>query len=545
MEPVPESAPTRRGRPIVNPARAHLRGKVFCSAPVARHDLHVPVAPYEIKIKSNPSGGDTNPTNAGDASAEEGSDSIIVDLMKMYGVPNLATRYGGEWNWEQMPTIYIVPMELKRGDENKCYDPVAVQIGLCRNYRFTLELDTDDLQRYKACCVQQLISRHSHLHEPDRTPAALLDGCFESMKSLYPKIRACHSKRITFRDKSDVARTMLLDGCFILHRLLKYARLAESKAKGSEEDSDVDHLNDDDWTQVIGRCCVWQLVTRDLLLLQNQIPFFVLRELFCQLKNDEPEDTIVKGSLMLFRSLCPQMLRPTGSGSVSAIAPSDVHHLLHLFYLSVGFPSGENDRRPSRRQADVLPSELPQWIPGAKELDEAGVRFRKRKNASTFLDIKFDFHSGVLEIPPLQLYDYSDALFRNLIAFEQTYPGTRFDITTYCVFMNCLINTREDMRILHLRGILVNMMNGEQDASRFFNRICSQVHFLSENYLVELMGNVSKYKDSRRHKWRAALVRNYFSNPWVAISVVAAVLLLGMAVVQTFFTVYPYFKPRN
>ncbi|CAL5022883.1 unnamed protein product [Urochloa decumbens] len=455
----------------------------------------------------------------------------MADLLEKYGISSSTTKYGDR------PTIYMVPMELKWGDDIKCYDPVAVEIGLCRR-RSTVY--TEELQSYKSCCVRQLISQRS-----------LLVHCFETMKCLYPKIQASYSKRFAVGDEMNVARTMLLDGCFILHRLLKYARFAGKREANCSEgrmkraSSSMVHPDDtDDLTQVVGRCCVWQLVTRDLLLLENQIPFFVLLELFGLLKNDQRQDTLVKGSLMLFRSLCPQMLRRTVS--VSAIVPSGVHHLLHLFYLLVGFgPTGENEGHDPRRQVDVLPSKLPQWIPGAKELEEAGIRFRKRKNAKTFLDIKFDFQSGVLEIPPLQLYDYSDALFRNLIAFEQTYPGTRFDISTYSVFMNCLINTPEDMRILHLRGILVNMMNGKQDASHFFNRICSQVHFPSKNYLVKLMGEVSKYKDSRRHKWRAALVRDYFSNPWVAISVVAAVLLLGMTVVQTFFTVYPYFKPRN
>lgn len=124
----------------------------------------------------------------------------------------------------------------------------------------------------------------------------------------------------------------------------------------------------------------------------------------------------------------------------------------------------------------------------------------------------------MLEIPPLQLDDFSDKLFRNLIAFEQTYPDTRRDISTYAVFMDCLINTPEDMRILHLHGILVNQINGEQDASRFFSRISARVYWTADkNYLKNVMDQVNTYRGSRLHKWRAALVRNYFSNPWVVL----------------------------
>lgn len=94
------------------------------------------------------------------------------------------------------------------------------------------------------------------------------------------------------------------------------------------------------------------------------------------------------------------------------------------------------------------------------------------------------------------------------------------------------------MRILHLRGILVNQINGEQDASRFFSRISARVYWTADkNYLKNVMDQVNTYRGSRLHKWRAALVRNYFSNPWVAMSAVAAVLLLAMTILQTIFTV--------
>ncbi|KAM3399877.1 hypothetical protein ACQJBY_005003 [Aegilops geniculata] len=109
----------------------------------------------------------------------------------------------------------------------------------------------------------------------------------------------------------------------------------------------------------------------------------------------------------------------------SPIACDDVHHLLHLFYLSVALPqTGDRQQhsRRHRRRSDELLSELPQWIPCAKELEEAGVRFRKRKDATSFMDVRFA--RGVLEIRQLELNDSSESLFRNLIAFEQTYvPG--------------------------------------------------------------------------------------------------------------------------
>lgn len=442
------------------------------------------------------------------------------------------------------PTIYKVPEELTV--TNLCCDPrgehepVAVCLGRpAPEYNFPP--GSRRLQKYKWCCARQLISRHSRLMEPARTPV-LLDECFTSMKRLLPRIRASYSEETLLtagaHPDNEVAVMMLKDGCFILHRLLKYARRAKLEADGGSGQFD----DDEDWTQVYGRCFMWQFVTRDMLLLENQIPFFVIRELFQQLRNeDEPEELLVTGSLRLFRSLRPQMLHR------SPIACDDVHHLLHLFYLSVGLPPTDRQQQHQqqhRRRSDELLSELPQWIPCAKELEEAGVRFRTRRNATSFLDIKFA--RGVLEIPQLELNDSSEPLFRNLIAFEQTYPDTPRDVSTYAVFMNCLVTSEEDMRILDLHGILVNHLNHRRCLPwRFFSDIVAQVHWSADNYLVGLMDTVNRYRDSRRHKWRAALVHNYFSNPWVIMSVLAALILLAMAVLQTFFTVYAYFKPPN
>jgi hypothetical protein len=71
--------------------------------------------------------------------------------------------------------------------------------------------------------LRQLIRRHSRFLDRERT-SALLDGCFESMKGLVPRIRASYSEEMPMdlgNGDNQVAQLMLEDGCFILHRLLK------------------------------------------------------------------------------------------------------------------------------------------------------------------------------------------------------------------------------------------------------------------------------------------------------------------------------------
>ncbi|CAD6255568.1 unnamed protein product [Miscanthus lutarioriparius] len=490
--------------------------------------------------------------------------------------------------WMQRPTIYVVPGDLAAGNTDP-YAPAAVCIGPFFGRARRVTEGMAKLERYKWCCVRKLIvgrrcgpgpagtgTRRQPPEPADWKPevhAPLLRRCVDAMTSLLPSIRASYSisssmdtidggddnavlelKMLLEPEDADMdmgstlAENMLLDGCFILHRLLKMARIAKRARKEGGGSSD----DDDDWTQVYGRCGVWGLVTRDLLLLNNQIPLFVVRALLEQLKGsvdaDEGDDVLVDGGLQLFSSLHPRRLQLHQPSALAVpVSLGDAHHLLHLFYMSITNLPVPTQSSASASMDKKLPPELTQWVPCAKELEDAGVRFRARKDgtATSFLDIKFSAGSGVLEIPPLQLYDYSEPLFRNLVAFEQTYPGTPGDVTAYAIFMDCLVKTSDDMRLLHRRGILLNHMNGDREAAtEFFSRICAgALASADRNYLAPLMDEVVTYQRGSWPQWRAVLLRDYFGSPWAVIAVVVAAVVVALTMLQTFYALYAYYQP--
>jgi hypothetical protein len=134
----------------------------------------------------------------------------------------------------------------------------------------------------------------------------------------------------------------------------------------------------------------------------------------------------------------------------------------------------------------------------------------------------------------LRIYNYRNSLFMNLIAFEQCHPGIRSHVTAYAAFMDFLVRTVDGARLLHLKGILVNGTAKEEHVNRFFSQISSGAHYTADrNYLGSLIQDVVAYYGKRRNRWRAALERNYCTNPWVIISVVAACVLLLLAVTNT------------
>ncbi|CAL5092689.1 unnamed protein product [Urochloa decumbens] len=449
------------------------------------------------------------------------------------------------------PSICEVPEDLAEGNK-AAYIPKVVCIGpLFDSLRGTASMLR--LERYKWRCLRTLIvGRGPAAAGPTTTtlddPAAgwsaevhapVLRRCFNRMVRLVPRIRASYGTVSSSSggggggmngDDEKLALHMLLDGCFILHRLLKYAR---------PENGGGDR---DDWSLLFGRCWVWGTVKRDLLLLSNQVPFVVVRKLFKLLVGEGSggEDVLVAGGLNFLSSLHP---RPLHSAPIDC---RGVHHLLHLLYLSIDLPPSQ---QPRRQHQHLPPSELTRWVPCAKELEEAGVKLKPRatNKAKSFLDV--GFRGGVLEIPPLRLFDYSEPLFRNLIAFEQTYPATASRVTAYAIFMGCLVKTPDDVRILHRRGVLENHMNGagrDDDSALvgFFAGLCAEAHTSADrDHLATVMVEVVRYQSGRWPQWRAALKRDYFSNPWAIAAVVAAATGLALTVLQTFYSVYTYYKP--
>ncbi|KAG1328011.1 UPF0481 protein [Cocos nucifera] len=193
------------------------------------------------------------------------------------------------------------------------------------------------------------------------------------------------------------------------------------------------------------------------------------------------------------------------------------------------------------------------------DLNRFGVKFMRKEGADSFLNITFKkrpllclswlclmFKSGWMEIPPLQIYDYTGHLFRNLVAFEQCYPKTEMYIMTYVFFMDGIIDQAEDVRLLRLERILQHKLHNDEAAAELFNQLGSQIQFdWKSNYLEKeirkVIYRVDKFYEFKWHEWFAGLRRDYFGNPWIIISVLAATAILFLTIEQAVFSAMSYF----
>ncbi|CAK9139966.1 unnamed protein product [Ilex paraguariensis] len=393
-------------------------------------------------------------------------------------------------------SIYKVPSKLRKLKEN-VYRPCIVSIGPFHHG----ESDLLAMEERKWGYMLSLLCRTSD-----------------------PK------KNLEAEAEASLVEILLVDGCFILELLLKC-----SDKKFKDKDDPITNN-------------VWMVpaIQRDLALLENQIPFIVILTLFATLKSkSKPNDPLASAcscSLPEIAMLFFQLVHNSQMPWISKELYEDDKHLLdmlHKVYLpnipvicvsSTKYPE-DNDVWGFRHYAT--------------KLSEAGIVFEKGTQGG-LLDISF--HEGVLVIPPFSIDETLDLRLRNLIAFEQCSFRTRHHISSYVLLMSRLIQSSNDIIFLRGKGIITKIPGTAEDASTFFSSMCNGVVF-RDFYFTELCENVNVYANSRWDcqiikalllvkcsRYLFELFRDYFSNPWRAASVFAAVVLLVLTFLQTIYT---------
>ncbi|XP_026425259.1 UPF0481 protein At3g47200-like [Papaver somniferum] len=260
----------------------------------------------------------------------------------------------------------------------------------------------------------------------------------------------------------------------------------------------------------------------DLLLLENQLPMFVLEHLFNLTAPDRQQlegkclEVLVlalfKFSLLLpdgntllrthpdcrharhILDLIAILLHPTpphlrelkelhsATGEVgqtmrlysscrlvtSIVISGMKHTAAHIF--TKGTATSTLPRANNNRNTRSIRN----FTPSATELSRAGVKFKKGSTENGFYDI--EFNNGVLEIPPL-------------------------------------ITSAEDVELLRSKGIIRNSFGSDGTVANLFNNLSCEIKY-HKFYYSQLTNQVNEHYNKRRHIWKATLKREYFNSPW-------------------------------
>ncbi|KAJ1273048.1 hypothetical protein BS78_06G250400 [Paspalum vaginatum] len=320
---------------------------------------------------------------------------------------------------------------------------------------------------------------------------------------------------------------------------------------------------------------------RDIFLMENQIPFFIIEKIYQVATGKESdvrplladkackcvEDILCHFPLAVKETnrpknfhhllhLCHTYLRPSQrpcNDSELQARAGYLHCLLHFVHKYFRIDQKQEQQMQNglrMKQLDCFQSgELPVRWRRAFQYHEAGVTIKRRQwnknNRHSLLDIKFS--NGVIEVPCFPMDENTESLFKNLITLEQMDPRFGNDIASYVIFMSELVNTPEDATLFTKNGIIVHMLDSDDEVPLIFNKLSKQVCFTydSYHYLKSLCYILESHYQSRLNQWIAWLWLNHFSNPWLALAVFAAVIVLVCTVVQTVYTVLAYVKPSS
>ncbi|KAL5714329.1 hypothetical protein ACHQM5_016308 [Ranunculus cassubicifolius] len=402
--------------------------------------------------------------------------------------------------------IYKVPVKFRKIHE-KAYTPEIVSIGPFHHGKIGL-LDMED---HKLRYMKMLLDRTHNFKTK-------LKDCVESIRNCEGGARKCYSEPITL-DSGKFVQMMVVDGLFIIELFGKSAGVLKT-----ERDDTI--FNN-----------IWSMpsLVRDMILLENQIPMFVIQRLFDIVKDqNSPSEERSLGEFSL-NELALRFFDPLMKREEEAIKKyfnkKGVKHFLDL--LSKTF----HDLTERQTKKQIL-----KHIPCVTELRQAGVKFKIGSKTGSFLDIKFA--DGVMTIPPILIQDQTDILLRNLIAFEQCRDRKSTYMSSYAFLMDSLIDSPNDVAFLRQRQIIINCLGHDKDVSVLFNKLCSEVTVVNL-YYSKLCEDVNKYYSERRHFWQATLRRDYFHNPWAIISFAGAILLLLLTLTATIFAMLSFFVHKS
>ncbi|KAM7490104.1 hypothetical protein LguiA_033025 [Lonicera macranthoides] len=419
----------------------------------------------------------------GGVDGRENYTSISIDA--------LATSFRNKM--EELPEIQpeccIYRVAVRRMLSNKdVYTPHVVSIGPfhCNNK------ELKGMEEYKLRYMKAFLSR------TDKN----LDDFISVIMGMEKRARNCYSEKIDL-SVDEFLKILIVDSFFILETMIR------------KPDDHAFYLPDQ----------VFDFKT-DLVLLENQIPFFVLDNLFQLAFPEYPPmqflETCVNymvGNILLMKD-SSNLLRKVKEYLNLGHEIKHFVDLLRILHIPLALTTS------STNVYELIP------IPNALQLQEAGVKLLKVGSSDSLIDIKFT--KGVLEIPVLIVQDYFELLMSNILIFESCHYACETYIGNYVFFMQMLINTDKDVDLLIHNGIIKNLLGKSLFVADLLNKVRREAWiWIPSYYLYDISKSLNAYCNISRHKWKATFKRDYCSTPWMIASTTAAIILLTLTFLST------------
>ncbi|KAB5518970.1 hypothetical protein DKX38_023289 [Salix brachista] len=345
-------------------------------------------------------------------------------------------------------------------------------------------------------------------------------------------------------DDEQFARMMFLDGCFILQFISCVTNNYENLEMSDRQVASV---------------------KRDLLLLENHVPFPVLQSLitlrpilFCS--------ALITAFIVL--SLLDRLLILTGKKRKASASgydwqcqpaqqPAHLLELLHSLFICSHKSKVNSSPRRYRYCLSYLVTCCKKIIPAkskpvvaresrghylyysAKNLKKVGIHFIPSQT-SGLMDVKFksSFFYGTAKLPTLTIDVWTMPLLLNLVAYEKSSALDQLSVTSYICFMDSLIDDADDVKELRSNGIIVNFLGSDQQVADLFNNMGRSLEPDTSAY-NDVKREINNQCESTLKKWVAEWQQTYFHSPWSILACAAAAVGLALTATQAYYTIHP------
>ncbi|CAH9112304.1 unnamed protein product [Cuscuta epithymum] len=447
-------------------------------------------------------------------------DKRLIQVMqsKLSGSPKLLTKSAGRSKCCIFRVTQGFFTSMAEVDERP-YRPRAVSIGPYHHGKPQLKM----MQEHKWRFLERVVKRTME------EKGVGLEEYVKAVRGLEEEARECYSEAIDLTG-DEFVEMLVLDGCFVVEILRAFTRVVPF-----EEDDPFLTMQ-------------WILVSLrdDILCLENQIPFFVLQTLFTltETGSDRVGSSLASTALMFFNAPVEVAGHPEViMGHLGT--DFEVLHLLNLHRRSYFPVCPDRPRAPSGSRLNCFPRscrpKVTRNIQSISKLRRAGIKLKLKQDERSFMRVNFE--RGVIRMPLLALEDTMCAFLLNCVAFEQCHQGGDKLVSDYACFLVCLIESQEDVDILCEAKVLHNHLATAGDAAAFVGKLSmGAVAAVDDSYLRVVCDGVNHRYDNNLHIYWAEVMHQYFSSPWSLMSLLAAIFLLFLTLVQTIFTVWDFEK---
>ncbi|KAJ7958560.1 Plant protein of unknown function (DUF247) [Quillaja saponaria] len=467
-------------------------------------------------------------------------------------------------------SIFNVPKALL-SSKPEAYTPQVIALGPYHHRR----LELFEMERCKITSAKQV--------QKNMKPGTKFQDLVHQISTNDVHTRDCYHRYLDF-DQETLAWLFAIDASFLLEYLQTFCSYSSDNYKINNEGSTTStrssvmgrHLMMVDYTR---RRTVHQEILRDVIMLENQIPLFLIRE-------DLLYDYIVVPELQFPQEIIDQEQKEKDTDNkedneeVTCWFASAIYAIIKLIWLINWAPvhfiikickskvamllitlplkvlvtffkfrgktalasSAENvveefvNSTGSVANPDESPLVEELAIPSVRELSKIGVKFRPTKGGLS--TIQFDKSSGIFRLPVIHLNDNSNVVLRNLVAYEASAAPEAMVFTRYTELMNGIIDTEKDVRILREAGVLINRMKSDKEVASLWNEMTKSIRVTKVPILDRAIESANEYYSTSWKVKTKTTMKKYVYGSWPCLTFLAANMLLCLTTVEAVCSVY-------